>query len=92
MKLHLTVEEVLQSVFSGEEEAERPEEPIMDGSDDEFSDIEWDEYVSHSIELSLYHTLQRLHTIPQPHLHLGTCSIIIHTNREIYIYIQVIEM
>ena len=47
---------MLESVFSDEEEAQRPEEPcdpeepVMDGSDDEFSDIEWDEDVSHSIE------------------------------------------
>ena len=42
---HLTVEEVLESVLSDEEDADNqeelcdPEEPIMEGSDDEFSDI-----------------------------------------------------
>ena len=46
---HLTVEEVLESVLSDEEDADNqeelcdPEEPIMEGSDDEFSDIEWDD-------------------------------------------------
>ena len=37
-RLNLTVEEVLDNVLSDDENFDDPDEPIMDGSDDKFSD------------------------------------------------------
>ena len=39
---HLTLEEVLDDVLSDDEDYD-PDEPMMEGSDDEFSDLEMDE-------------------------------------------------
>ena len=41
-QLHLTVEEVLDDVLSEDKNFDDPDEPIMDGSDDKFSDLEID--------------------------------------------------
>ena len=38
----LTVEEVLDNVLSDDEDYDDPDEPMMPGSDDEFSDLEID--------------------------------------------------
>lgn len=40
---HLTLEEVLDDVLSDNEDYDDPHEPVMEGSDDEFSDLELDE-------------------------------------------------
>jgi len=37
-----TAEEVVQNLTDDEDELDDPEEPLMDGSDDEFSDLEID--------------------------------------------------
>ena len=42
-RLHFTLEEVLDNVFSDDEDLDDPDEPMMDGSDDDFSDLEVDE-------------------------------------------------
>ena len=41
-RLHFTLEEVLEDVLSDDEELDN-DEPMMEGSDDEFSDLEVDE-------------------------------------------------
>ena len=41
-RLHFTLEEVLEDVLSDDEDLD-DDEPIMEGSDDEFSDLEVDE-------------------------------------------------
>ena len=40
-RLHFTLEEVLEDVLSDDEDLD--DEPMMEGSDDEFSDLEVDE-------------------------------------------------
>ena len=41
-RLHFTLEEVLEDVLSDDEDLD-DDEPMMEGSDDEFSDLEVDE-------------------------------------------------
>ena len=41
-RLHFTLEEVLEDVLSDDEDLE-DDEPMMEGSDDEFSDLEVDD-------------------------------------------------
>ena len=41
-RLHFTLEEMLEDVLSDDEELDN-DEPMMEGSDDEFSDLEVDE-------------------------------------------------
>ena len=36
---HFTLEEVLDNVFSDDEDLDDPDEPIMEGSDDDFSEM-----------------------------------------------------
>ena len=42
-RLHYTVEEVIDHLSDEEDEYDDPDEPMMEGSDDEFSDLEMDE-------------------------------------------------
>ena len=42
-RLHFTLEEVLDDVLSDDEDVDDPDEPMMEGSDDDFSDLEMDE-------------------------------------------------
>ena len=42
-RLHLTLDEVLDEVLSDDEDLADPDEPMMEGSDDEFSDLEMDD-------------------------------------------------
>ena len=42
-RLHFTLEEVLEDVLSDDEDLDDPDEPMMEGSDDEFSDLEVDD-------------------------------------------------
>ena len=43
IRLHFTLEEVLDDVLSDDEDVDDPDEPMMEGSDDDFSDLEMDE-------------------------------------------------
>ena len=40
---HFTLEEVLDNVLSDDEDVDDPDEPIMEGSDDDFSDLGTDD-------------------------------------------------
>lgn len=42
-RLHYSLDEVLDQVASDDDDMDDPEEPMMEGSDDEFSDLEIDE-------------------------------------------------
>ena len=42
-RLHYTVEDVINHLSDDEEDYDDPDEPMMEGSDDEFSDLEMDE-------------------------------------------------
>ena len=43
-RLHLTAEEVLDNVFlDDDDDFDDPDEPVMEGSDDEFSDLDIDD-------------------------------------------------
>jgi hypothetical protein len=42
-RLHFTLGEVLDDVLSDDEDLYDPDEPMMEGSDDDFSDLEGDE-------------------------------------------------
>ena len=42
-RLHFTLEEVLEDMLSDDEDLDDLDEPMMEGSDDEFSDLEVDE-------------------------------------------------
>ena len=42
-RLHFTLEEVLDDILSDDEDVDDPDEPMMEGSDDDFSDLEMDE-------------------------------------------------
>lgn len=39
----LTVDQVLEDMLSDDEDYDNPDEPMIDGSDDDFSDLEMDE-------------------------------------------------
>ena len=42
-RLHFTLEEVLEDMLPDDEDLDDLDEPMMEGSDDEFSDLEVDE-------------------------------------------------
>ena len=42
-RLHYTVEDVIDQLSDEDDDYDDPDEPMMKGSDDEFSDLEMDE-------------------------------------------------